>query len=345
LAPETVKAAGGHSAPAAGVELFDDLGAIAEVEDGALADDRQPSLFDRLSWYRLLNAYAPPSGKLLAARSGETWLFLAAEGACARAYANWYTLRFAAPGAEPEALRLIAESLRGRSPRLSRVELGPLAQDDPLIHAFRTAGWLTFVEESTVNWQIDTTGLSFEDYWAARPSRLRNTAKRKGKAAALDINIYNNFDPKAWKAYEAIYRASWKPGEGSPDFLKALAQQQGARGALRLGIARKDGHAIAAQLWLVEHGHATIHKLAYDDAARDLSPGTLLSVEMFRHVLDRDRVTMIDFGTGNDPYKAEWMDRCEPLQRMIAFNPFSPAGMAGAARAAASRLVRSARRQ
>lgn len=327
------------------MKLFEDMGVIAEVAGDALADERQPSLFDRLSWYRLIEAYAPPPGKLLAARSGETWLFLAVEGACARAYANWYTLRFAAPKAHVGALRLIAEVLRSRSPRLSRVELGPLASDNPLAHAFRSAGWLTFVEESTVNWQIDTSGLSFDDYWSARPSRLRNTAKRKAKAAALDISIFNDFDANAWEEYEAIYRASWKPGEGSPDFLRALAEQQGARGALRLGIARKDGRAIAAQLWLVEHGQATIHKLAYDEAARDLSPGTLLSVEMFRHILDRDRVTTIDFGTGNDPYKAEWMDRCEPMLRMIAFNPFSPAGMAGAARAAASRLVRSARRQ
>src|SRR3712207_8457598 len=38
----------------------------------------------------------------------------------------------------------------------------------------------------------------------------------------------------------------------------------------------KDGAPIAAQLWLVENGEATIHKLAYAEREKGLSPGTLL---------------------------------------------------------------------
>jgi hypothetical protein len=325
------------------VELFDTWDAVRRAGGDAL--DRQSSLFERLSWYQLLDRHSPPDGKLVAARSGNAWLFLATDGPSARAYANWYSLRFSAPGGDESSLACIAAALRRRTPRLSRVELAPLAPGDPLPKAFDAAGWLTFTQQATVNWQVDTRGLGFADYWAARPSRLRNTARRKARTAGLGIKIYSRFDADAWSDYEAIYRSSWKPGEGSPAFLQALAREAGARGTLRLGIARKDGRPIAAQLWLVESGHATIHKLAYDEAARDLSPGTILSVEMFRHVLDVDRVHKIDFGTGDDAYKAEWMDRCEPLNRLIAFNPRTPAGLAGAARAAVSRLVRSARKQ
>jgi hypothetical protein len=33
---------------------------------------------------------------------------------------------------------------------------------------------------------------------------------------------------------------------------------------------------------------------------------------MFAHVIDVDRVAAIDFGTGDDPYKADWMDHTRP---------------------------------
>src|SRR5205085_12060471 len=151
---------------------------------------------------------------------------------------------------------------------------------EPLVEAFREAGWLTFVRPAAVSWQSSTEGMSFDEWWAKRPAKLRNTAERKAKAAGLEIEILRTFDPAAWADYEAVYEASWKGEEGSPTFLRALAEQEGAAGTLRLGIARKDGKPVAAQLWLVENGRATIHKLAYDEAAKALSPGTVLSLAM-----------------------------------------------------------------
>ena len=108
---------------------------------------------------------------------------------------------------------------------------------------------------------------------------------------------------------------------------------------MRLGIARKDGVPVAAQLWTVENGTAWIHKLAYREDAKSLSPGTILSEAMFRAAIDKDRVARIDYGTGDEPYKADWMDRRETLWRVEAFNPRTAAGLAGAVRAAASALV------
>ena len=144
-------------------------------------------------------------------------------------------------------------------------------------------------------------------------------------------------------AYETVYGASWKPAEGAPDFLRALAQQAGD--GLRLGIARHEGRPVAAQLWLVENGCATIHKLAYREDAARLAPGTVLSMAMFRAAIDEDRVERIDYGTGDEPYKADWMDERHILWRIEAYDPRRPAGLIGAARAAASGLVAMFRRR
>jgi CelD/BcsL family acetyltransferase involved in cellulose biosynthesis len=169
--------------------------------------------------------------------------------------------------------------------------------------------------------------MDFEAYWATRPGQLRNTVKRRAKAAGLDVMVHDRFDPGAWADYEAVYRASWKPEEGSFPFLRALAEQEGPAGTLRLGIARKDGVPVAAQLWLVENKEAWIHKLAYAEAAKELSPGTILSAAMFRHVLDRDRVGRIDYGNGDEPYKADWMDERRTLWQLRAFNPRTLKGL------------------
>jgi hypothetical protein len=323
------------------VELFDSLDSVAADAEGAL--DRQPSLFDRLGWFRLVAAHCRPPGRLLVARARDgaraAWLFLAGQGGRAEPWRCWYSLRFGligdVQGAEP-----IARALRKH---LHRLEIAPLEDSEPLAAAFRRAGWAVFLGPATASWRIDTSGQDFDTYWASRPGKLRNTAQRKAKAAGLDIEIHRSFDPDAWAAYESVYAASWKPEEGSPSFLRALAEQEGEAGTLRLGIARKDGVPLAAQLWLVENGTAWIHKLAYREDSKALSPGTVLSMAMFRHALDEDRVRRIDYGTGDEPYKRDWMGERATLWRLEAFNPLSLRGLLGAGRAWLSALVRGAR--
>ena len=109
-------------------------------------------------------------------------------------------------------------------------------------------------------------------------------------------------------------------------------------------MARKEGRPVAVQLWLVENGEAVIHKLAYAESAKSMSPGTLLGMEMFRRALDEDHVRAIDYGTGDDGYKKDWMGERRVLWQIEAFNPRTLRGLAGALRAAASALVRRARK-
>lgn len=328
------------------IALFDDLEAVAADAGGALDRAAQPSLFSRLSWFRLLRDHCPPSGRLLTARAREgdrnAWLFLANGGRSAKAYAAWYSLRFDAVGDRAaDVMTSLAKALRKRG--IARLNLAPIADPLPLHDALRNAGWRVFTRPKTGNWRIVTEGLDFDTYWAARPAQLRNTARRRAKSAGLEIEIYDRFDPAAWEAYESVYRQSWKPEEGSFPFLRALAEQEGAAGTLRLGVARKEGRPVAVQLWTVEHGEATIHKLAYAEDAKPLSPGTLLGMAMFRHAFDKDHVRLIDYGTGDDAYKKDWMAERRELWEIEAFDPATLRGAIGAARATASALVRRAR--
>jgi len=326
------------------IALFDDLDAVAQDAAGALDRDAQPSLFSRLSWFRLLADHCPPEGRLatLRARDGTraAWLFLAVSGRKARAYAAWYSLRFDGIG-DPALLVDIAGAVRRSG--IAEIELSPVAEPAALQAAFRKAGWIVFATPKTGNWQVGTEGMGFEAYWEKRPGQLRNTFRRRAKSAALEIEIFDRFDEAAWADYEAVYRASWKPEEGSFPFLRALAEQEGAAGTLRLGIARRNGRPVAVQLWLVENGEAVIHKLAYAEEAKAMSPGTILGEAMFRRALDEDKVRVIDYGTGDDAYKRDWMEERRTLWRIAAYNPHTLTGLIGASRAWASALVGRAR--
>jgi len=324
------------------IALFDDLDSVADDAAGALDREAQPSLFARLSWFRLIHDHCPPKGRLAVLRArdagGRAWLFLAVEDRIARAYAAWYSLRFDVIGDRQGAVMTsLAAAAMARG--IVKVELSPVADPAALRKAFRRAGWLVATAEKTGNWRIATAGMDFDTYWAGRPAQLRNTAKRRGKAAGLDIEIYDRFDARAWADYETVYRASWKPDEGSFPFLRALAQAEGAAGTLRLGVARKHGQPVAVQLWLIENGEATIHKLAYAEEAKAMSPGTLLGMAMFRRALDEDHVAAIDYGTGDDGYKKDWMAERRVLWRLEAYNPRTLRGLLGAARARVSALV------
>jgi hypothetical protein len=329
------------------VKFLGDLDAVAREVGDALSRRKQPRLFDRLEWLRLVEEHTRPEGRMLAlhakTEAGAAWLFLALAKGSATPFSNWYCLSFGTvmSGNSEAAARQLPRGLRKAGVR--RLSLSPLGADDPLPAALKRSGWMTRLSQTSVNWRVRTKGMSFEDYWASRPSQLRNTVKRRAKSAQLDIRIHEVFDEQAWADYESVYQASWKQAEGSPAFMRALAQAEGEAGTLRLGLAYREGQPVAAQFWIVENGIATIHKLAYREDARQYSPGSILSVEMFRHAIDVDQVELIDFGTGGDGYKADWMSESLPLYTLTAYDMLSFGGLIGLASSILSKLVRRVR--
>jgi CelD/BcsL family acetyltransferase involved in cellulose biosynthesis len=329
---------------AALVEWFDDLDAVAADAAGALDRAAQLSLFDRLDWFRLTRAHILPDAKLAIVRvqrgEARAWLFLIETGLrTAAPLSSWYSLRFGPIVSGPRDDTLVETLYRAVGRRFDRVVLHPLETAESSL--FRAAALRPFTVRTSTNWTIDIPAGGFEPYWAARPAKLRNTVTRRARSHPIDISIHRRFDPTAWAAYEDIYQSSWKPSEGSPAFLHALARHEGEAGTLRLGVAHDGtGRAVASQFWLVENGIATIHKLAHREDARAGSPGSLLSQAMFRAAIEEDKVDRIDFGLGDEPYKSDWMDTPRPVYRVDAYRLASVRGMVGIGREVASRLAR-----
>ena len=284
------------------------------------------SPFDRLAWWHGLAEHCGLEPLIAVAQDGDHYgvLPLQRDGAKLTALANWYNFTarpiFSAGADAPALVGAIARDLKRHA---AQVDLAPLPNEDTtaalLETAFNTAGWIAFRTHSDQNHLLELAVQSFADYLAARPGPLRTTLKRK--AGKVAVTIDTAFVPANWAAYETIYAESWKPGEGSPAFLRSFAEAEGAAGRLRLGLARADGVPVAAQLWTVEHNTAFIHKLAHTEASKPLSPGTTLTAALFEHVIGHDRVALIDFGTGDDGYKRDWMETVRPRYRLQLYRP------------------------
>jgi Acetyltransferase (GNAT) domain len=297
---------------------------------GILDRDAQKSLFDRLDWLDSLHRMALRSRAplLLRASDGESdlWMPLMQTGnGIYSALANWYNFtwrpifgRLASGSTFDEVTRLaLLRQIAVLAPeRARRIILSPVPDEDGsatlLATAFEQSGWIVSKKQCDENHYLSLRGRSFDEYWEGRPGQLRNTVKRKGKKGIVGVRIETAFVEQSWADYERVYARSWKPHEGNPDFLRKLAEQESVAGCLRLGLAYIDGQPVAAQFWTVENGVALIHKLAHDERHISASPGTLLSAALFQHVIDIDKVEEIDFGTGSDPYKREWMEEMRP---------------------------------
>ncbi len=287
-----------------------------------------PSPFDRPEWFALLAQSRPEAFIVETEVDGaRASLALTQVDGRAEALRNWYsfTWRPQVPlgSAGDAALVEIASDLKRTT---HRVTLWPIPDEDGsatrLANAFRSAGWATSLTQCDENHVLHVKGRSFADYWAGRPGQLRTTLKRKAKK--VEVEIVEQFDTNLWEAYEAIYAESWKPSEDEPDLLRRFAEAEGAARRIRLGVARADGVPVAAQFWTVENGTAYIHKLAHLESAKPISPGTTLSAALFEHVIDRDKVDLVDFGTGSDRYKADWMEEVRLRYRLDALDPAQP---------------------
>lgn len=230
------------------------------------------------------------------------------------------------------------------------MRFAPMDPESPgypaLMNELRATGWIPLTFFCFGNWFLKVEG-GWEDYLRKRSANLRSSIKRRNREFAAGggtleiVSGQEGLEP-AIAAFQAVYSASWKQPEPYPDFVPSLIRMLAANGMLRLGIARLQGVPIAAQLWIVGHRKASIYKVAYHHSYAALSPGTVLTSYLLRHVIDQDRVREVDFLIGDDEYKKIWMSHRRERWGIVAFNPRTVIGCSLMIKEVVGRLVKSA---
>jgi len=346
------------------IQRLDDFKSLSP-DSRDLFNQAEAASFDLgLEWFQLLAATAmPPSTEVFIyrvadANSGRALALLPVRQAQGErrllALANYYTARFSPllrnEFAEP-ALTALLRALRTQDACPS-ITLFPMAADQPefsaTARALRQAGWLAFEYFCFGNWFLPVEGRSYAQYFQTLPPRLRNTLQRKSRlflgmsGGRLEIVTGGDRLEPAIAAYDKLYRARWNKSEPFPDFIPGLIRLHAGKGQLRLGLAYLGEQPVAAQIWFVSHGRASIYKLAYDTSHAHLSVGSLLTNHLMQHVIDADRVREVDFLIGDEAYKQDWMSHRRERWGIVAYNPRTPRGLAGAANELSRRAAKAA---
>ncbi len=318
------------------------LAVAAEIDEVAgLFADAQTDLFASLPWYRTVLGSGmsdSEAARFLWCGSSIFPMQVTDGGRGFASLTTLYTCRWQPIAEHADAFAAFALACRARP--ITRLDALPVEwpQRSICAEAARDAGLSVRQFDHFGNWYEDVRGQSWEAYLAARPGQLRETIRRKlrQKCRFELIECGEQLDAGI-AAFEAVYRRSWKEPEPFPDFNASLMRAVAPLGLLRLGILSIGDTTVAAQLWVVERERATVLKLAHDEAFKAASPGTVLTALMLQRLLNEDHVAEIDFGRGDDGYKAAWAQQRRQRIGMIFANPRHPRGMAFLARHALGR--------
>ena len=229
------------------------------------------------------------------------------------------------------ALQALAQAISAERPRWDTIDIQPLDLNSDafstLVAAFRSSGFVVQTFFRFGNWYLPVNRRSFAEYMESLPSVLRSTLSRKRKKleksgrATIQIITGGEGLEAAIADYTKVHLGSWKVPEPYPEFIPGLIRMSSVMGALRLGLIHVDGEPAAAQIWIVHHGSALMFKLAYDERFADLSVGTILTAVLMQHVLDIDKVELVDYLSGDDAYKHDWMSHRRERWGILAMNP------------------------
>ncbi len=333
---------------------------VASLDElpGAAALLGHDGFFSTPAWWRTVWAAGVPAGATplfgVAGEAGAAVLFALLRHNDGRfeALTNPYTCLYqpaVAPDADLHAAGRALGRLVRRTPFLRLDSLDPdwpgLA---PLLAGARAAGVVPLRFDHFGNWHEVVAGRDWRGYLASRPGALRETTRRRLRDAERDPTL--SFTVVAAPAdvepgiaeYEAVYARSWKEPEPFPRFNAELMRHAAGAGLLRLGVLRRDGTAIAVQLWILHQGVAAVLKLAHDEAFKPISPGTVLTAYMIRRMIEVEQAQAIDFGRGDDPYKQLWTSARRQRVGVMLANPWHPGGAALLLRHGLGRVRRAA---
>jgi len=214
--------------------------------------------------------------------------------------------------------------------------LEPVAKDDSKINGLQrsleASGFCCNQIFRSYNWVCHLEGQSYKEYMLARPSKLRNTITRKKRKLerehGFEIRVFTGDEVlQAMPNYYVVYNASWKQNEiKNLDFQDCFVDKFSKAGWSRLAILYIKGQPVAAQIWFVHYRKASIFRLAYDKAWRQYSTGSILTSFLMEYVIDTDKVEEIDFLTGNDAYKQDWMSERRERILLSGVKSVNPAG-------------------
>jgi hypothetical protein len=335
---------------------FSSLDALREAVAGLAPEAADSDFFYSLAWFANLAEHGLPQGNEAryvlvrdCSQRAAMCLPLQTTGDGVSSLSNFYSSLFGPIVWGPLTLgdaalwNALATHLRQHQPPYAQMTFQPLDVESAcylgLQTSLRRTGFAVDPYFCFGNWYLRVDSRSFATYAQTLPSALRNSIARGQRRLtrhgdwAIHIQCAEDYLlENSIAEFVQVYQRSWKHAEPHPEFIPGLARTAAAQGWLRLGVLTLQGQAIAAQLWLVRNGKASIYKLAYVEGFERFSAGSVLTHALMEHVLDADHVQEVDYLTGDDAYKRDWMSHRRERRGIVAFDLRTCKGLWAAAR-------------
>jgi CelD/BcsL family acetyltransferase involved in cellulose biosynthesis len=252
-------------------------------------------------------------------------------------------VQFAAAGAEageflladdrPQTAGAFLDALAGAAPfDVARFNLlDPASAAYQALEQAAARGGLALETLPTAFATVDLRA-GYEAYLRGLGTKFRGNLKRRRKAAqalgALALEgVHFETDPetveRSVERMFAVADASWKARRGGPmaphhrAFYRDLARRFGAKGQLDLAVLTVGGRDRAYMFGLAERGVYFDVTLSFDEAARPLAPGVLLTQEVLRRLAARGIHTFVSHGVHD--YKRHFATALVPRRRALVF--------------------------
>jgi len=179
---------------------------------------------------------------------------------------------------------------------------------------------------SATNWYLDGIDFSFSKYFENLPKKIQKDVqycrRRLGKIGNLrsQIELDSGSLDHYLDLYDKVRAKSWKAPEKDKAFIREFTKLTAEKGWMRLAFLQYNNIPIACQKWIVCNQIAYIWDVLHDEEYGKHSPGKILSTDVSQYVFDQDRVTAIDFMTGDEPYKKDWTPKRRERKGITIFN-------------------------
>jgi CelD/BcsL family acetyltransferase involved in cellulose biosynthesis len=249
----------------------------------------------------------------------------------------------AAPGAEDEVVRSVAEALAGAHiarDRRPRLVFDNVDRDAPWLDTLADAwpGRLASTEVLTsVLPRALLSGRSWDDFLASRTRNFRSQLGRRIRGLDRDYTVTFRLadDPARLGAdmqvFFFLHDARWQSRGGSSsqgarcrDFHRAWAARALARGWLRLWFLELDGRPVAAWYGWRVGGRYSYYLAGFDPAFADRCPGLILLAHTV-HEAFQEGADVYDLMLGDEPYKERFCDVKAPVATVVMAGSFDPA--------------------
>lgn len=245
-------------------------------------------------------------------------------------YTHFYEPAFE-PGLKSREFGFLLSAIHRDFPGLASFRLAPMnpqsAAYQTMIEALQLRGWLPF---GTGRFACPDRSIVLTNSAPCVGSNESLESKFNADGGRLEVATGAEGMASAVAAVEAAFA---KANSGAhQDFIGGFLRTYAASGCLRLGLAWLDSKPIAAHVWVVAHGRATIYAWARDEAFADYGADKLVEGLLATHVTEADAVSELAYVSDSGPINNSWISRRNERRSLVAYNALSVRGLMDMAR-------------